>query len=302
VFQHGGADTIVGLDNASGIFPIHRGLRFVAVVASPGSPPRDIRARFGVRELADIEELPDEDEPGDRSMFPVRLSAEIIRLVGGAPLRIPDARRPADLDWLIRINRAFPPLGDAAGWSAEFGRELNATEDGASFGAVGLPVIDGKHLNPFVVDVAASGRAILETQARRILPDGRFAGPRLAYRDVSGAGNRFTLIAAIVPAGVVTTHTLFCLRTPLPLVQQQFLCGLFNSATLNRIVRMLMGGHVTTSLVEGLPIPKWQGTPEQLRIADLAERLGLQPTDVEALGELNDIVELAYDTAIAASA
>jgi hypothetical protein len=264
-------------------------------VASPGSPPREIRARFGVREAAELEELPDEDEPGDRSMFPVRLSAETIRLVGGAPLRIPDARRPAELDRLIRINRAFPALGDKVGWSAEFGRELNATEDRSSFGAVGLPVIDGKHLNPFVVDVAASGRAILETQARRILPDGRFAGPRLAYRDVSGAGNRFTLIAAIVPAGVVTTHTLFCLRTRLTLTQQQFLCGLFNSATLNAVIRILMGGHVTTSLVEGLPIPRWTAAPEQLDVARLAARLASEPGDRSAMDELNRLVAAMYE-------
>ncbi len=295
VFQHGGADTIVGLDNASGIFPIHRGLRFVAVVASPGSPPREIRARFGVREAADIEELPDEDEPGDRSMFPVRLSAETIRLVGGAPLRIPDARRPADLEWLIRISRAFPALGAKAGWSAEFGRELNATEDRSSFGAAGLPVIDGKHLTPFVVDVTASSRAILDSRARHLLPDARFTKTRLAYRDVSGAGNRFTLIAAMVPAGVVTTHTLFCLRTPLPVIQQQFLCGLFNSATLNAVIRMLMGGHVTTSLVEGLPIPPWTGAAEQLEVAGLASRLATEPGDQTAMDELNRLVAAMYE-------
>ena len=39
-------------------------------------------------------------------------------------------------------------------------------------------------------------------EARRLLADGRFARARLAYRDVSGATNRFALIAAIVPADV----------------------------------------------------------------------------------------------------
>jgi hypothetical protein len=288
-------DTIVGLDNASGIFPIHRGLRFVVVVTSPGSPPRDIRARFGVREPADIEDLPDEDDAGDRSAFPVRLSADTIRLVGGASLRIPDARRPADLDWLTRVSRTFPPLGDRAGWSAEFGRELNATEDRASFGAAGLPVIDGKHVNPFAVDTGSSARRIPESRARRILADARFTRARLAYRDVSGAGNRFTLIAAIVPAGVVTTHTLFCLRTPLSFVQQQFLCGLFNSATLNRIVRMLMGGHVTTTLVEGLPVPRWTGDADQIDVARLAARLEEDPAGQAAMEDLNRIVAAMYE-------
>ena len=42
---------------------------------------------------------------------------------------------------------------------------------------------------------------------------------------------------------------------------------------LNAIVRMLMGGHVTTSLVESLPVPAWTGTRDQRRIAQLAWRL-----------------------------
>jgi hypothetical protein len=29
---------------------------------------------------------------------------------------------------------------------------------------------------------------------------------------------------------------------------------------INAVVRMLMGSHVTTGLVEGLPVPKWTGT------------------------------------------
>ena len=39
--------------------------------------------------------------------------------------------------------------------------------------------------------------------------------PRLAYRDVAGATNQLTLIAALLPAGCVSTHTVFCLRTPI---------------------------------------------------------------------------------------
>jgi len=135
-----------------------------------------------------------------------------------------------------------------------------------------------------------------------LLADRRYARPRLAYRDISGATNRFALIAAIVPADVVTTHTLFCLRTPLDLQRQRFLCGLFNSATLNTIVRMLMGGHVTTGLVEGLPVPAWTESAEQTRVAALAARLELDAADAQALGELNDVVRQMYAAAIGQSA
>jgi len=66
---------------------------------------------------------------------------------------------------------------------------------------------------------------------------------------------------------------LFCLRSDIKVEQQHFLCGIFNSYVLNAIVRMLMGSHVTTSLVEGLPVPPWTGSRSQRRIARLAARL-----------------------------
>ena len=37
----------------------------------------------------------------------------------------------------------------------------------------------------------------------------------LAYREVAAATNRLTLIAAILPADTITTHTVFCLKEPL---------------------------------------------------------------------------------------
>ena len=115
-----------------------------------------------------------------------------------------------------------------------------------------------------VIDVKAAARRLADCRYRR---------PRLAYRDVSGVGNTHALVATIIPEGVVTTHTLFCLRTPLPLDLQPFLCGLFNSAVFDRLVRLEMGSHVTTTLVENLPVPPWTGSPVQREIAALAAGL-----------------------------
>ncbi len=266
-------DTVVGLDNRHGLFPIHRGLRFLVVVANPGGAAHETRARFGVRTAAELEALPDSDEPGDESAFPLRLSRSTISAIGGVSKRIPDLRRTRDLEWLERLAREHPPLGGTAGWRVEFGRELNATEDRCHFGGAGLPIVEGKHVAPFVTGRTAATSRISREAAIRLLPDRRFERPRLAYRDVSGVGNRLSLIAAILPGGVVSTHTLFCLRTPMPLLRQQFLCGLFNSYVLNAIVRMLMGGHVTTGLVESLPVPQWSGSRDQRRIARLSGRL-----------------------------
>ncbi len=250
--------------------------------------------RCGVRTASEIDALPDVDAAGDASAFPLRMSRAIVTAVGGPAMRIPDARRPDDLVWFERLARSHPALGAADGWAVTFGRELNASDDRPYFGRAGLPVIEGKHIAPFAVDARAPTHRIRPEDAARRLPDRRFDRPRLAYRDVSGAANRLSLIAAVLPAGVVSTHTLFCLRTTLPAVQQHFLCGLFNSYVLNAMVRMLMGGHVTTSLVEGLPVPRWRNTPSERRIARLAERLERRPSAPGAHAALQAAVARLY--------
>jgi hypothetical protein len=175
-----------------------------------------------------------------------------------------------------------------------FGRELNVTEDRDSFGREGLPVIEGKHIQPFVADAAHPHFRIDQRRAGRLLPGGGFRYARLAYRDVSGVANRTSLIAAVVPAGVVTTHTLFCLRTDLPLDRQHYLCALFNSYVLNAVVRLLMGGHLTTSLIESLPVPLWTGAAAQRRVARLAQRLAVHPENPRLRAHVQAAVAREY--------
>jgi hypothetical protein len=293
VVERCGQVTIVGLDNADALFPIHRGLRFAAVALTKDALPDALRVRFGVRTNADIDSLPDVDEVTTAPAF-FRLHIDTLKAIGGAARRIPDLRRLGDLDWLRQAVRASPPLGAPDGWNARFGRELNATDDRASFGTTGLPVIEGKHLSPFAVAEHATPLRIEPAEALRLLPDRRHLSPRLGYRDVSGVGNRLSLIAAIVPGGVVTTHTVFCLRTRLPPVAQLFLCGVFNSFVLNAVVRMLMGAHVTTSLVEGLPVPRWSGSPAERRIARLAGALARHPDSARLQAALQAGVARLY--------
>jgi hypothetical protein len=278
LFDRADTGTIVGLDNASGLFPIHRGLRFLVLVTSPGGSTREIKAHFGIRTTAEIERLSDEASECGDDHATVRLTPAWLATIGGPTRRVPDVRRASDLDLLDTLTRRFPALASREGWHASFGRELNVTEDRPSFGERGLPVIAGKHIQPFRTDAHDPPFRIEAAEAARLLPDRRYEHARLAYRDVSGVSNRLSLIAAVVPANVVTTHTLYCLRTPLGPDVQHFLCGVLNSWVVNLLVRMLMGGHVTTGLVEGLPVPAWRGTAVERRIARLARRLATGPT------------------------
>ena len=117
---------------------------------------------------------------------------------------------------------------------------------------------------------------------------------RLAYRDVASAGNRLTLIAAIVPARAVTTHTLFCLRTPLPLPSQRVLCALLNSYVANYLVRLRVNTHVTVSLVSRLPVPVLEaGHPLFVRLAACVEALTGGPRPAEEMDDYAEVQAIA---------
>lgn len=277
-------DTLVGLDNARGLFAIHRGMRFAAFTATPGPSTTEIRCRFGIATAEELDRLPEIDDPA-ASEYPVRLTRRVIDTIGGPTTRIPDVRDPRLLDLVEKLFGRFKRLSDPTGWHVTFGRELNATEARAGFGPRGLPIVDGKHIRPFAT-MRSTDRYIERASALAWLPRAPFDHPRLAYRDVSAVGNAQALIAAVVPADVVTTHTLYCLKTSVPIEQQHFLCAMFNSYAINACVRLLMGGHVTTGLVESLPVPLWRGDATDRRIASVAKRLANGPVDGTVTADL----------------
>ncbi len=146
-----------------------------------------------------------------------------------------------DLAIVERAASLFRPLGSADGWAVHFGRELNATDDRHAFRPIGshhLPVVEGKHLEPFQVALGSASLGIRASDAARLLRSDRHERPRLAYRDIASATNRLTLIAAVLPPRCVSIHTVFCLRTQLPSRAQHLLCGLFNSLVVNYLVRL----------------------------------------------------------------
>ncbi len=103
-----------------------------------------------------------------------------------------------------------------------------------------------------------------------------------------------TLIAAVLPAGCVTTHTVFYLRTALPARLQWYMCGLFNSFVVNYLVRMRVSTHVTTAIVERLPVPSAGEAPGAVReIAGLARVLSRR-ADPAAAARLQARVATLY--------
>jgi hypothetical protein len=281
LFDRADIDSITGLENRAGIFPIHRSLRFVVVTATAGRPTREIGCRFGVTR-ADELEAPDSPRPSLVITRPL-----LARLSGDDDLGVPEIRGERDLAIVEAISARFPWLGSEEGWHVRFGRELNATDDRAAFAAFtgtagARPVLEGKQVEPFRVSMGTS-RHELRRGARTRLVARR---ARLAYRDIASATNRLTMIAAIVPARAVTTHTLFCLKTPLPSDAQFVLCALLNSFVVNYLLRLRVQTHVTVALVSRLPVPVVRrGSRVFRRLARLAQTLGRGHSPAEQMPE-----------------
>jgi hypothetical protein len=252
-------DAISGFDNRHAIFPIHRSVRFLVCTSTVGDATRHIACRFGIDDPAELETIPDGGDRLRTKSHPIGLTPSFLEALSGHALAIPELRSELDARILERVVHTIPRLDAADGWAARFGRELNATDDRDHFheGHAGLPVLEGKHIEPFRAHVDRSSRKISERAAARLLdPAATFLQPRVAYRDVASTTNRLSLIAAILPAGVVTTHSLFCLKTMLSIDNQAFLCAMLNSYVANYLVRQVMTTHLGSATVEALRVPK----------------------------------------------
>lgn len=284
LFERAHTDSIVSFENTKAIFPIHRSLRFALVTSTKtaGLKPRPtaegrreptIFCRLGEKDVAALDRLPDsldddrasggrfsrQANGGDEARDPIALTVSLLARVSGEDLSVPDVRSARDLEILDRVSSTFPRLAAAEGWQAEFGRELNASDDRPHLAASGngLPVVEGKHLEPFVAHVGRARFHIDPAVADRLLSGSRsYRRTRLAYRDVASATNRVTLIAAMLPADCVTTHTVFCLKTLLDEDVQWFLCGVMNSYVANYLIRMRVTTHVSAGIVAALPVPR----------------------------------------------
>jgi hypothetical protein len=267
-------ETFISFDNRHGIFPIHRSVRFLVFTAATAGSTAALPCRLGEVDPSVLDTLPDTGrDPGAR----VHLAPAFLRTLAGDDLAVPDLRTERECRLLERIVRAAPPLGSPGGWGVTFGRELNATDDRALLldHPAGPPVVEGRHLEAFRVRVEAVTRfASAEAIARRPALMRAMAGERLAYRDVAAATNRRTLIAAVLPAGTLSIHTVFCARTPLDDEGRWALCAILNSFVADWMVRLRVSTHVTTAIVERLPVPDpGRSRPRQAELARLARQL-----------------------------
>ena len=297
LFDRTSIDTWFGFDNRARIFPIHRSMRFVVLSTTSSGCTETLRFRCGITD-------PEALDRDDRDTAPLSIARTRLEAWSPEHLTIPEIATAASLGIMAAIAERVPALSDPAGWQVRFGRELNATDDRPHFVRLAggrksiLPVVEGKQIAPFKVDLERSEYGIPATTAARLLDRAAtFERNRVAYRDVASATNKLTLIAAMLPRGTVSTHTVFCLKTALDERSQWCLLGLLNSFVANYLVRLQVTTHVTTSLLARLPVPRpLENTAQFDRLVDLAKcitKRGLQDSSAE-YAELNAIAAALY--------
>ncbi|MEO7133309.1 MAG: N-6 DNA methylase [Vicinamibacterales bacterium] len=297
LFDRTSIDTWLGFDNRARIFPIHRSMRFVVLSTTIAGCTETLRFRCGITDPGAL----DRD---DRHTAPLSIARARLEAWSPEHLTIPEIPNAASLGIIAAIAERVPALSNQAGWHVRFGRELNATDDRPHFVRLTgtpqsiLPVVEGKQLAPFQVDLERSEYGIAITTAARLLDRAAtFERNRIAYRDVASATNKLTLIAAMLPSGTISTHTVFCLKPALDEQSQWCLLGLLNSFVANYLVRLQVTTHVTTALMARLPVPRPRpDTPEFDRLVELAKRSSDRgvPHCNDDYAELNSIAARLY--------
>jgi hypothetical protein len=294
LFDRTSIDTWLGFDNRRRIFPIHRSTRFVLICTTKGGETETLKFRAGLVDTTVLNAAP-ASAPS--------LSISRSRLESwAAELCIPEVPDATALAILSGVASRVPALADGSGWNVRFGRELNATDDRPHFvnrqrARQSLPIIEGKLLSPFqaALDRATIG-VTLEALATLMDPSA-IRHPRIAYRDVASATNKLTLIAALLPRGAVSTHTVFVSKTPLDEESQWCLLGLLNSLVANYLVRLRVTTHVTTATMARLPVPRPAADSAAFAaLASLSRQLSLKGIDrgADEYARLNAVAAQLY--------
>ena len=262
------------LDNRDGMFPVHRSLRFLLVSAVSGGRPPALPCRFGVGTADALDRLPDAS-PDEDAIPLIANAARTCQRRATGHARHPIAARcrdPRRHHFPVARTRRRIRLEHPFRTRAECDRRPQSLHPRR-----GRPARLSKASTciPFRVDVGAAATRIPRAAAARLLDRKRtFGRAALAYREVASSTNRLTLIAAIIPTDVVTTHTLFCVKEALDEESQRYLCAVLNSFVANYFIRMRVSTHVSAGIIDRLRAPLPERHSRRFReIVDLSAGL-----------------------------
>jgi methylase of polypeptide subunit release factors len=296
LFEHWELTHVLGFINTSGEwFPtVHRDMSFSVYAARKGGHTEMFNVAFGLASAADLKRA----MAGEMSL----ISVAAVREQSPQSLAIPEVADAADAALATRLATRWPPFGDSGtgGPYRHYQREIDLGTDRDLFGdyAEGLPLYEGRMVGQFDHRAKAyrSGRgraAVWEdldfgSPEKAIVPQWRLpernipnkVGDRVwRYRvgwcDVTGARNERSLVAALIPPGVICGHSLptFIFSPPDEWAYMLWL-AVANSFVMDYLVRKRVTLHVALAILDGLPFPRLPvDDPTMTRLGKLALRL-----------------------------
>jgi len=207
-------------------------------------------------------------------------------------LSLPEVAERADWDLFAEIRARHPAFAEVeAGWHPRFHREVDMTSDRSLFrsktdGAASLPLIEGRMVHQHRVAakryVSGEGRrALWQVQppfsalirAQWFISDAelpanvlaRTRNPRAGFCDITGQTNERTVLAALVPAGVVCGNKVPTIDFASP-QQSAAWVGIANSFVFDWLARRSVTTTLNFFIMKNLPIPRWDPGNEDLRV------------------------------------
>jgi hypothetical protein len=296
-------DSLFGLTNERYIFEgVEHRQKFCILVFEKSSVTDSFRAAFRIntREAISRDKL---DEFLNSGKADLQLTADLIRRLSPDSLSVMEFKGEIDVRIAEKMLK-YPLLGEQipGTWNVRLSAEFHMTNDSGMFRpepARGrIPLFEGKMIQQFDCGFASPRYWVAEREGRQAILGERpdlgqqldYQGFRLAFRDVASNTNERTMIATIVtPAFLGNTLPAIAPRCDdtvrmISEAQQAFLCAVFNSFTMDWLVRSKVTSHLNFFAVYQLPIPRLTESDQRFKpIVDRAARLICTHAEFDAL-------------------
>lgn len=290
LFEHFRLDRLVGFENTKGVwFPaVDTRTKFCLYVAWKGGTTSEFAAAFRVNSHDRLAEV----AAGRHLRIPTALVSEF----SPDAMAVMEFAAQENIDICRKMYERYPKFGakiDGLSYRS-YMREVDMGTDRGLFSedTDGLPVFEGRMVDTYDYRakgyVSGRGRsAVWEDQpfgspAKRIepqwrilpenIPDklaGRIGRYRVGFGDVASPTNSRGLIAALLPGGTVSGHSVPTIEFPGAGLGYLLLwLGVANSFSMDFLVRSKVSLHMTYTVMDSLPFPRDFGqTPAAVEIA-----------------------------------
>jgi len=298
---------LFGFSNERYLFEaVHHSFKICLLVAAKGGHTHHFEAAFRInpREAIDASHLG--EFLRDRREH-LELTPELVRSTSPDSLSVMELKSAVDITIIQKLLR-YPLLGaEVPGtWKIELSRQLHMTDDSGLFKTSPtegrIPLYEGKMIHQYDarfseprywVEAEAATERLMDTRRRRYVEAAKDAGVEnsdgsnittelshylLAFRNIARNTDERTMIATVIPPGVVTGHSLSTHRptwdvftkgkhrehTALSLRELLYVTAALDSYIVDWMIRMRVAANVSMFYVYQLPVPRLTETDPRL--------------------------------------